>query len=53
MNFSQFLNENSEGGYSSFEALPKPLKDFFIDGVGKNILSKDQRYISLLTVIKY
>lgn len=40
MNFSQFLNENSEGGYSSFEALPKPLKDFFIDGVGKNILSK-------------
>ena len=40
MNFSQFLNESSEGGYSSFEALPKPLKDFFIKGVGKNILSK-------------
>lgn len=40
MNFSQFLNESSDGGYSSFEALPKPLKDFFIDGVGKNILSK-------------
>jgi len=40
MNFSQFLNESSEGGYSSFEALPKPLRDFFIEGVGKNILSK-------------
>ena len=40
MNFSQFLNESSEGGYSSFEALPKPLRDFFIKGVGKNILSK-------------
>ena len=40
MNFSQFLNESSEGGYSSFESLPKPLRDFFIEGVGKNILSK-------------
>lgn len=40
MNFSQFLNENSEGGYSSFESLPKPLKNFFIDCVRKNILSK-------------
>lgn len=40
MDFSQFLNESSEGGYSSFESLPKPLKDFFIGGVGKNILSK-------------
>jgi hypothetical protein len=40
MNFSQFLNESSEGGYSSFEALRKPLKDFFIKVVGKNILSK-------------
>lgn len=40
MNFSQFLNESSEGGYSSFESLPKPLRDFFIDGVGKNILPK-------------
>lgn len=40
MNFSQFLNESSEGGYSSFDALPKPLKDFFITAVKKNILSK-------------
>jgi hypothetical protein len=40
MNFSQFLNESSEGGYSSFDALPKPLKDFFINAVKKNILSK-------------
>lgn len=40
MNFSQFLNESSEGGYSSFESLPKPLRDFFIEVVGKNILSK-------------
>ena len=40
MNFSQFLNESSGGGYSSFEALPKPLKDFFITAVKKNILSK-------------
>ena len=40
MNFSQFLNESSEGGYSSFDVLPKPLKDFFINAVKKNILSK-------------
>ena len=40
MNFSQFLNESSDGGHSSFESLPKPLKNFFVDGVGKNILSK-------------
>lgn len=40
INFSQFLNENSEGGYSSFESLPKPIKDFFINAVKKNILSK-------------
>jgi hypothetical protein len=40
MNFSEFLNESSKGGYSSFDALPKPLKDFFINSVKKNILSK-------------
>lgn len=40
MNFTQFLNESSEGGYKSFESLPKTLKDFFVKGVGKNILSK-------------
>ena len=40
MNFSQFLNESSEGGHSSFESLPKQLRNFFINGVGKNILSK-------------
>ena len=40
MNFSQFLNESSEGGYSSFDTLPKPLKNFFINAVKKNILSK-------------
>jgi hypothetical protein len=40
MNFSEFLNESSEGGYSSFESLPKPLKNFFINAVKKNILSK-------------
>ena len=36
MNFSQFVNE----GYSEFNELPKPVKDFFIEGAQKNILSK-------------
>ena len=40
MTFTQFLNENLEGGYSSFEALPKSVKNFFIAGARKNILSK-------------
>ncbi len=40
MTFSQFLNESIEGGYSSFDALPKSVKNFFISAVGKNILSK-------------
>jgi hypothetical protein len=36
MNFSQFINES----YSEFNELPKAVKDFFIDGARKNILSK-------------
>lgn len=36
MNFSQFINE----GYSEFNELPKPVRDFFIEGAQKNILSK-------------
>lgn len=36
MNFGQFINE----GYSEFNELPKPVKDFFIQGAQKNILSK-------------
>ena len=36
MNFSQFINES----YSEFNELPKAVKDFFVDGAQKNILSK-------------
>jgi len=36
MNFSQFVNES----YSEFNELPKSVKDFFIEGAQKNILSK-------------
>ena len=36
MNFSQFINES----YSEFNELPKAVKDFFVDGARKNILSK-------------
>jgi hypothetical protein len=36
MNFNQFINES----YSQFNELPKAVKDFFINGAQKNILSK-------------
>ena len=36
MNFSQFINES----YSEFNELPKAVKDFFVEGSSKNILSK-------------